>query len=172
MALFTAYFDGSGSPDESVALVVAGFIATAEQWIHFERNWNECLNNFGVSSLHMKDFAHSRGEFTSWKGDEEKRQRFLRWLIGIILARVRHSFASAVVMEDHRRVDAKYCLSEFSKPYALSGCTCLTKIRGRATRWKINLDEIQYVFENGDKHKGDLIRAVDEHSGFTPDFLK
>jgi hypothetical protein len=37
--MFTVYFDGSGSrfdPNTPV-LAVAGFVATAEQWIHFER---------------------------------------------------------------------------------------------------------------------------------------
>jgi hypothetical protein len=172
MAMFTAYFDGSGSPDDTVALVVAGFLCTAEQWIHFERNWNECLKHFGVSALHMRDFAHSRREFASWKGDEEKRQHFLRWLVGIILTRVRHSFASAVVMDDYRKVDSKYCLSEFSKPYALAGCTCLAKVRAWAQKWNIDLDDIRYVFEDGDKDKGDFIRAADKHFHLTPDFLK
>src|SRR5437870_595584 len=109
MRRFTGYFDGSGSPDDTIAVVVAGFVATAEQWIEFERNWNDCLRDFEVSSLHMRHFAHSRGEFAAWKGNEEKRRRFLGRLISIIRIRVWHSFASAVVMEDYRNVDAKYC---------------------------------------------------------------
>src|SRR5215831_17772262 len=81
---YTAYFDGSGSPADTAAVVVAGFVAPVDQWVDFERNWNECLKHFGVSALHMREFAHSRGEFSSWKGNETKRRHFLGRLITII----------------------------------------------------------------------------------------
>src|SRR6478609_6701265 len=99
MRSFTAYFDASGSPNDTVAVVVGGFVAPAEQWAEFDRNWNDCLRHFGVSALHMRDFAHSLREFESWKKDETKRRRFLDRLISIVRTRVWHSFASAVVME-------------------------------------------------------------------------
>jgi hypothetical protein len=35
--MFTAIFDGSGSPDDTMAVVVAGFVGKAEQWIEFEK---------------------------------------------------------------------------------------------------------------------------------------
>jgi hypothetical protein len=171
MTDFIAYFDGSGSPDDTVAVAVAGFIAPAEQWIEFERNWNDCLKDFGVSALHMRNFAHSRGEFGSWKGDEDKRRRFLSRLISIIQIRVQHSFASAVRMEDYRRVDAKYRLSEFSKPYALAGCTCIAKVTKWAKRWIKPDDSISVVFEDGDADKGSLMRAAKADFGITPRFL-
>jgi hypothetical protein len=171
MTVFTAYFDGSGSPDDTVAVVVAGFVAPAEQWTEFERNWNACLRDFNVSSLHMRHFAHSRGEFTAWKGNEEKRRHFLERLISIIKVRVWHSFASAVIMEDYRKVDAKYCLSEFSKPYTLAGGTCVAKVQRWKKRWANVDDEIAFVFEDGDLGKGDLMRAVKENVGVTPRFL-
>jgi hypothetical protein len=70
--MFTVYFDESGSPDDTAALVVAGFVAQSEQWIEFERNWSTVLSVFGVSSIHMKDFAHSVREYSSWKGDDRQ----------------------------------------------------------------------------------------------------
>jgi hypothetical protein len=170
MRVFTAYFDGSGSPDDTVAIVVAGFVAPAEQWIEFKRNWNDCLRDFGVSSLHMRNFAHSRGEFATWKGNEDRRRGFLGRLISIIRVRVWHSFACAVVMEDYRSVDGKFCLSEFSKPYALAGCTCLTKVERWKERFCKSEDEVAVVFEDGDKDKGDLIRAARSFS-VSPSFL-
>jgi hypothetical protein len=171
MTKFIAYFDGSGSPDETIAVVVAGFVAPAEQRIEFERNWNDCLTDFSVSSLHMRDFAHSRGDFTAWKGDEDKRRRFLGRLISIIKVRVWHTFASAVIMEDYRKVDAKFCFHEFSKPFALAGGTCVAKVYRWAKRWCKVGDELAIVFEDGDKDKGDLMRAVKKHFDLTPSFL-
>lgn len=171
MTNFIAYFDGSGSPDDTVAVVVAGFVAPAEQWVEFERNWNDCLSDFGVSALHMRDFAHSRREFTSWKGDEHKRRRFLGRLISIIRVRVQHSFASAVRMDEYRKVDAKYCLSEFSKPYALAAGTCIAKAQKWASRWIKAADSISIIFEDGDADKGDLMRIAKVDFGITPHFL-
>ncbi|HXX17022.1 MAG TPA: hypothetical protein VEJ47_19125 [Candidatus Eremiobacteraceae bacterium] len=92
--MFSAYFDASGHPNNTSVLAVAGFIADADQWIEFDRNWKEVLNrpDFGISSLHMKDFCHSTGEFAAWRNDEQRRRAFLSALIEIIKIRVRHSF--------------------------------------------------------------------------------
>jgi hypothetical protein len=172
MTMFTGFFDGSGSPDDTAAVVVAGFIAPAEQWIEFERNWKDMLRDFGVSSLHMREYAHSVGDFASWKGDKKKRARFMGRAINIILTRVQHSFASAVVMDDYRRVDAKYRLSEFVKPLTLAGCTCVNKAHHWARKHMKEDDKIAFVFEDGDTDKGDLMRSVKQHfPGITPNFL-
>jgi hypothetical protein len=121
VAMFTVYFDASGHPDRLDVLSVAGFIADAAQWKEFERNWQEILNrsDFQVSSLHMRDFCHSTGEFASWKGDEQRRRNFLTALIGTIKARVRHSFAHSMYIPDYREVDKQYKLSETIAPLPL-----------------------------------------------------
>ena len=72
VAEYTAYFDGSGSAADTPVVAVAGFIATSVQWVEFERNWKDACSAFGVSALHMKDYAHSRREFESWKGDNTR----------------------------------------------------------------------------------------------------
>ena len=170
MTKFTAIFDGSGSPDDTVALVVAGFVGKSEQWIELERDWKRCLEDFGVSALHMKDFAHSQGEFKNWNGEEDRRRRFLARLISIISVRVWHSFGSAVIMDDFRRVDAKYQLSEHSRPYSLAGCSCLLHVRDWAKKWMKPTDQIGLVFEDGDLDKGDLMRTAKKYFGVTPFF--
>jgi hypothetical protein len=117
----------------------------------------------------MREFAHSVGEFSSWKGDEQRRRRFLARLISVIRARVRHSFASAVVMDDYRTVDLRYRLSDFSKPYALAGGTCLRNLADWTKRWLKTGDQIQIVFEDGDQDKGDLMRIAKKHFGLSSD---
>jgi hypothetical protein len=64
MAMFTIYFDASGAPDNNAALSVAGFIAKADQWIEFEKNWNDALRAYGVSEMHMKNSGPGAGEST------------------------------------------------------------------------------------------------------------
>jgi hypothetical protein len=121
---FSAYFDESGTKADTVAVVVAGFIAPSEQWIAFEHEWKRILSMFSVSSLHMRDFAHSKGESLTWKGDENRRREFLSRLIGTIKIRAHHSFACAVWMDDYRKVDGKYKLHEVISPYTLAARTC------------------------------------------------
>jgi hypothetical protein len=54
MAMFTAYFDASGAPDDPNVnnLTVAGFLASADQWIIFDRRWKNVLKKYGVTALH------------------------------------------------------------------------------------------------------------------------
>lgn len=158
--MFTAYFDESGSPDETVALVVAGFVASDEQWREFEREWKEVLAAEGVSCFHVKEFAHSRGEFKPWKDDEARRKHFLYRLAGIIRRRVRTSFADAVILQDFREVNAKYLLQEYiGNPYPLCARTCVAK----CNRWAQSrgyTDPVRYMFEDGAKHKGEFMKAM------------
>lgn len=170
---FTIYFDASGSPDDlrTSAVVVAGFIASAEQWTHFDRNWNDALRGFGVSSLHMRCFAHSIGEFKDWKGDEGRRRRFLDRLINLVITRMRHSFVSAVTMNAYREVNTRYRLDEYIKPYSIAARTCITKVKKWADLWHISHDEIRYVFEDGDADKGNMMKVVKDNHGLTPVFL-
>jgi hypothetical protein len=103
--MFTAYFDASGHPADSTVVSVAGFVAEEAQWIHFEQNWQQTLDDFGAKALHMRNFAHSRGEFCRWRNDERRRIEFLRRLIGIIRLRASHSFAISIWIRDYNRTD-------------------------------------------------------------------
>jgi hypothetical protein len=172
MAMFNVLFDASGAPDDCDAVVVGGFVATAQQWVEFDRNWNDALADYGVSRLHMKEYAHSVGEYETWRGDHRKRMLFLERLISIIKTRVRHCFVNAVIMDGYRAVDAKYCLSERHKPIALAGIACVDKVKRWAAKWNIDQKGIAYIFEDGDKDKGSLTRSVEQHHGFIPIYVK
>jgi hypothetical protein len=171
MSIFTVYCDASGHPDSARVLAVAGFIATAERWAEFERNWKDTLHKFGVTSLHMKNFAHCRGEFSGWKGDEDKRRDFLRQLIGNIVLHVRHSFASAVLLDDWREVNERYYLEELIKPFGMCGRTLVHKVGEWAKRCNVDEKHIQYVFEDGDCDKGDFIHRMKYDKKSDPVFL-
>jgi len=169
--MFTGYFDASGHPNQGVALSVAGFVATAEQWIEFEKNWKAALSAYDVAELHMKDFGPGAGEFASWKDDKRRRRLFLERLINVIKTRTRHSFVSCVMLEGFRKVDEHYPLSEMNKPYALAGITCIDKVRTWARRWKIDEKQVAYMFEDGDKDRGDLLRCAKRDHGVAAKFM-
>lgn len=170
--MFTAYFDASGHPDGTDVLSVAGFIAHASQWVLFESRWEKVLAKFGVSSLHMKDFAHSTGKYKTWKGDETKRRAFLSALIRIIQKTARHSFASSLYLPDYRAIDSAHNIRAVRTPLAIVGNTVLQNARNWAIETKLDLNDILFVFEDGDADKTNFLQAAVNDVGITPHFLK
>jgi len=170
--MFTVYFDASGSPDQNEVLTVAGFLAPVDQWLCFRRDWEKVLSTHGVSALHMKDFAHSRGEFSSWKRDEKRRRTFLSQPAAVIWSRARHSFVGSVYLPDYRANDEKYCLSEIMRPLAMAGCGCIRRVQAWAVKYKVPQNKITYIFEAGDKHKGNLLDIAEIMCEVTPLFMK
>jgi hypothetical protein len=168
MALITAYFDAIGAPDSTAFVSLGGLVSTADGWITFTHQWEECLCSFGVSMLHMRDFCHSRGDFSSWRGDEPRRRRFLNRLMWIIEACAEYTVASSVPTADYKIADQKYCLSEFMRPYSYVATTCVSAIFPWARKMSVNPNNIRYIFEKGDADQTDLGRCWD--SSF-PDFM-
>lgn len=163
--MYTAYFDESGTHDGSDAIVVAGYIANDQQWQEFDREWNQVLASAGVAHFHMKDFAHSRKEFESWKGDEERRGEFLKRLISVIRGCTRHSFATAVILKDYEELNKKYRLKELCSPYVICALTCVADV----AKWcnaRGYPDPTQNVFEDGVKYKGEFLRFYPSSRNF------
>lgn len=161
LAMIAAYFDGSGDPSDTPVVSLAGLVSTAEKWVAFSNQWEECLEAFGVSALHMREFAHSEGEFSSWRKDEPRRRRFLNGLIYAIESHIEYSVASSVSMRDYRAIDAKYRLSEFMKPYTFLASTCASAIIPWTTQTQRALGDIVYIFEKGDADQEDVRRCWD-----------
>lgn len=170
--MFTAFSDESGSPDQA-SVVVAGFLASDEQWVEFERNWTDTLHNFGISHFHASEFAHSVGEFAKWKDHtkdqalKEGRQRFLRQLLAHIILRTRFCYSHTVRMSDYRKLNGVYILSAVP-PYALCGRTAVKSVTEWATRNHVPETHIKYVFEDGAKDKGFFLKRMVKDRGFEP----
>jgi hypothetical protein len=165
---YTAYFDESG--DKSVR-VFAGFVAANDQWDRFEPDWNRVLARFSAPPLHMRTFAHSRDEFSAWKGDEKKRADFLRSLIGVIKLRTRTSFASAVLVDDFNDVAKRYPdLGAQHTPFSIAGNACLVKLARWAERSSISPEDVAVLFEDGASEKKVFVRHALSHLHFRPSF--
>ncbi len=61
----TLYCDASGKERDPI-LVVGGFVASVDSWLQFDDTWNVSLADFGIQYFHMKEFAHSTGQFKGW----------------------------------------------------------------------------------------------------------
>ena len=154
MVAATCYCDVGGSPSE-IAVAPAMLVATPTQWIDFDNRWNDCLRSFGVTALHMKDFAHSVREFKDWKMDEPRRRRFLNNLLWIIEETVTFTTAIAVKMAGFNAVDAEVKLSERARPYTMGCVGCAA----HAFKWfqsqNMRMNDVAWIFEKGDQDQND-----------------
>jgi hypothetical protein len=158
--MYTAYYERAEAHDDSLAVVVAGFVATNEQWVEFERKWNDTLKQFGISLFQMRDFSHSLREFSAFKQRQEDRQRLLRQLLSNIILRVTYSVGHAFLMADYRKVNSMYALDYRFPPYALAGRSCIARINLWAEKLGIPKEQIQHVFEDGAPVRGRLCDGV------------
>jgi Protein of unknown function (DUF3800) len=170
LVMLTAYFDESGHPDSGPGLVVAGFVSTVQRWQKFESEWRKELEAFGVSSLHMKHYTSSQGEYAGWKGNEKKRAAFLARLIRVIKRRTISSIGSAMLLNDYREVDKTYELSEFISPYPLCAANCQHKTKVWSQEHGYPIDRIRFIYEDGAKHKGQFVELCEKLGFSSPIF--
>jgi hypothetical protein len=66
LALLTAYFDESGTHAGSPALVIAGYVASAEVWSEVEAQWREVLEPYkerGLFTFHTAEAVAQQKQF-------------------------------------------------------------------------------------------------------------
>jgi hypothetical protein len=168
--MYTAYFDESGTHGSSEALIVAGYIASVEQWIQFEADWKQLLLDVGVDALHMRDFNPSLRHFAPWKDEWERREIFRKRVVKVIRTHVRRGFAGAVILRDYAKVNITYHLEDRSlKPYPLAALNCINK--GETWRKEHTyLEPIRYVFEDGMKGKNQIYDVLRGNGLQIPEF--
>lgn len=175
MAIFSAYFDASGHPDEQDVLTVAGYVATIDNWIRFEREWKDILKGEGVTAFHTTHFVSSKGEFESWAGKEppqvDRRRNFVAKLLKCTETSCAKFFRASMFLPDYLRVDAEYRLSEaIGRPYAV--CSMLVAYSLRLWAFDLEvLDTLLYFYEDGDKDKGNFEEKHKEAFGKPVRFL-
>lgn len=151
MAIFTAYLDSAGTELDKKVIVAVGVVATAQKWAAFDRRWTEVLDEFGVADLHMKEFAHFKGAFQSWRGDEERRKAFLGRLIAVAKTGINKTLVHSLFLKDYRRVNARFQLTEtVGGPYSLALAACVQRCRVWVEAKKGAESRFEYIVEHGD----------------------
>src|SRR5690349_11648227 len=87
MVNLASYMDETGhSDDPNLEYVgMAGFVAPSGTWEVFNDGWRNLTKNAGLDEpFHMKEFAHSQGQFESWKGKEGLRRAFFASALKLI----------------------------------------------------------------------------------------
>jgi hypothetical protein len=154
MLMLTGYFDETGHADDPVLNFagMAGFVAPLGRWLNFTDQWTDTLKNAGLSEpFHMKDFAHSTGQFKTWKGREDNRRLLFGRLVEIIRETKATPIGAAVSLRAFENLTPVQ-QTEFRDPYYLCFQTCT---RGAA---------IEAVFESPSE-KVSMVYAFNEEYG-------
>lgn len=147
MASLAVYFDESGIHGGSPIVVVAGIIASTKQWQRFDGDWRHILRSEGITIFHMKDFAHSQGEFRGW--NTGRKESFIKSLIETIKAHTRVFIVHAVKVKDFETIKAERRETNISA-YQLCCEQCMTNLVIWAQRSK-RRKEVAVHFESGNK---------------------
>ncbi len=146
-AMLSAYFDESGTHDDSKVFVVAGLIAPVEKWERLSESWTKTLRREGLEHFHMVDCCHGVGLFEGW--DAIRRRQLFEKLVRLIVRDVPFRTWTAIAMDDYFSL---YPESDRKKAaerlYTICAPACASRIRylldGRE-----DVDVIPYVFEQG-----------------------
>jgi hypothetical protein len=167
LAVFSAYFDASGSEADVQAKYVAmsGFIAQADLWTEWEMQWLECLernkifNKHGVPEFHMSECANYRYSFDGWREKERERQSLLHELVEIIKTYLGRKASCVVSVDDYRKYIDEDLRKAFgmSGVYVMEGRTCAARVKEWCRKDRVPaLPDVQFFFEHGD---GDQLQA-------------
>ena len=179
MLSLVGYFDAGGHQDGKDVISVGGYLSSIPAWLRFEKEWHRTLKPLGIEEFHMTDFVACQDAFKDWKGREDEQARLLLKLAKITKKHVRRSFSGTLFLADWRRANEQYSLKEsHCTPYALCAFFVMdAAIRYLAHRTRNKL-RARFVFEDGDKGKGDFIWMIDQvvsrnkrmFKGIKPDF--
>jgi hypothetical protein len=158
--MFTAAFDASGTEYDQIAVVVAGFISSTNDWLDFEKHWNTRLRDDGIKYFHMVDFAASRGEFEGWRNQEGKRRALLSDLLDIIARHCYRKFGCVILVKEWRAG-----ISQVNKDHFRINAYCLAAMISTAnvdtwTQSERMGNPAEIVLEDGDAGKGLLQRLI------------
>lgn len=159
--VLTSYLDDSGSYEDPMCRIccVAGCVSPEDSWNDLITEWNAVLIKYEVDYLHMKEYAHSppNSQFSSWKGDENKRQSFLSDLMDIVERKVMAVVGATVPIQDFKKltdhqkrmvVDPLFmCVQEAFHQSSVLAMTYQTKIKIRFSNDDKNKKRLKEIFE-------------------------
>jgi hypothetical protein len=67
----TAYFDESGTHDDSPVAAMAGFVGDKRQWANFEKRVGKLFARYKVGTFHTIDVRRTKADFKGWSVDRK-----------------------------------------------------------------------------------------------------
>lgn len=151
---YTSYFDASlnGPQDE---MVVAGYLATLDQWTQFEAMWKLTLVQYGVSYFKMSHFIGRREAYSHSKWlSESYRAQLIKDLASIIRDWTEASVACRMKQELFDKYNEDYELDSRFNMFSLCGRDCAAQVRNYIRNEVHSEFPIAFIFDQGDPKPG------------------
>jgi Protein of unknown function (DUF3800) len=175
VALFSAHFDESGTPDKSNSvLTVAGCVSSVRKWARFEQEWKKILKDPGLPDgtiFHMNRFARNLRPYEDFADQPTRKAALVSALVLCTRRNVKKAFSCTVGLRDWERLNERYCVAEHpGYPYPLCGKQCVAQVMKWARKNNVAQVHIEFFFENGATHRGQLEKLLRANDGIGPLF--
>jgi hypothetical protein len=151
MVMFQAFIDDSGWDGRSPVFVLAGYVATENQWEAFSDEWQTILDLEEPKKLgpfkmaQASQFRHRTSPFYGFT--PEQLHTRLRKLGVAINKHVEHGIISVVPIEPYRKVfTGRFHPDALDRPYFLSFYGVMTRLIGLTKQREIS-DGIDFIFD-------------------------
>lgn len=159
IAVFTVYFDDSGTHSESETAVAACLVASDKAWESLTLDWGDVCVEEGFEHFHMTDFiGRHKLPYSAW--DDEKRDRVYRKLAALIGKYIERGYSVTVQKSAFVTIAPETRAVIGDKPYTLAVRTCIGNMR----KWRVDSGgNFQFVFDWISKGNGKgEIKAIHE----------
>jgi hypothetical protein len=158
VGVLAAYFDESGTDDESPVMCVAGYLFTAPKATVFTRRWNTALERAGVEYFRMSECAHGRGQFKGMP--MERRIELERKLIELIRQYATHGFAVSMSRAEFEAAAPPEWRENLGGAYTACLMMCVMMVTKWADEHRYQ-GRIAYFFESGHQHASEANRHME-----------
>jgi hypothetical protein len=148
VAALTAYFDDSGTHDDSATVVVVGFVSSAPRWRRFTKEWNKAKAEYGIKDFHFAEFLanNKNSEFADRKRwNDVRKATVLRRLRSIAFTHSIHAFSCSVDRRDYDEVFSDSVREEFGGHFTWA----VRAVLGFIENWRKkqqSKEPIEYIF--------------------------
>lgn len=160
MAMFSAYFDESGTKHGGAAFTVGGGVSTVEKWANLEEKWERIISEYGLTLFHAREWCGNPNHSV------QERESLLIQLAKCIRRHVRKTVSVSIPLRHWRRANKTFRLEEeIGNPYPFCGAACIAYIGEWAQNHGVSLTDIEFFFETGAEHRGELVKLCRKEYG-------
>lgn len=135
--------DDSGSDGSGEAFVLAGYVATDNQWINFSTEWSAVLKSLPrIEYFKMKEANSLRGQFWGWS--QEDRNAKVSELVRVVKGNVQLGVTCTVWWEDLKALSDEFGEVPW-KPYPLLFHGAMAAVTQYCIQHEID-DKLRFVF--------------------------
>lgn len=167
--MLKAYFDESGTHQDSKVLAFGGYISTVKKWRSFEKQWQKMLDTEQIPMMHSTDLESRHGAFKNWS--IERKVRVQKQAISIIRRNVLQGFSSSVILDDYQTIVAGKPHIKFTSPYTFAMTATLHLVKKWVKDNNIKIP-IHYVFESGAGYAGEITDVMKQTKNIGWDFYR